>query len=31
MADLAFLLLLALLYGVTHLIVWALGRLGASE
>ena len=31
MADLAFLLILAGLYGLTHLIVWAIARLGALE
>jgi hypothetical protein len=31
MADLEFLLVLAVLYGVTHAIVWAIARLGASE
>ncbi len=31
MADLEFLLLLALLYGLTHAIIWAIARLGALE
>lgn len=31
MADLKFLMLLALLYGLTHAIAWAIARLGAPE
>ncbi len=30
MADLEFMLLLAVLYALTHAIVWAIGRLGEA-
>ncbi len=31
MTDVEFLLLIALLYGLTHAIVWVISRFGASE